>query len=76
MPLKISKVIMGDKMEYVGHMSRQEETWRMRLALMWEVAGKRKRGQRKETLKRTLLTEAGMIGMQWIQAVMIATQDR
>ena len=72
----VSKVIRKRRWKYVGHVCRREDTRIPKQVLNWDVDGKRKRGRPKETLKRTMMREAAQMGMQSMQAVMEAAQDR
>jgi hypothetical protein len=74
--IPVSRVIKRRRWEYIGHTCRRDDSRITKQALEWEVKGKRKRGRPKETLRRTILREAGKIGVNNMNAIKTAAQDR
>ena len=72
----ISDVIRRRRWKYIGHVCRRDNSRITKQALNWEAEGKRKRGRPRETLKRTILREAERVGLESMDEVVAAAQDR
>ena len=72
----VTTVIRKRRWRYVGHTLRRNDQRISKQALKWDAKGSRKRGRPKETLKRTLLREAGNIGLSSMEEIERVAQDR
>jgi hypothetical protein len=55
----INKKIRKRKFSWIGHTLRKEDGEKPKAALLWKPQGNRKRGRRRNSLRRSVVKEAG-----------------
>ena len=71
-----SLVIRKRRWTYIGHVMRRNNQRITKQAIKWNTIGRRKRGQPRETLKRTLLREANLVGIKSLDEIEKLAENR